>query len=143
PATVLSNCLPVQLAQVDDVFCGISPIIKAGYDDDAMRIANDSRYGLGGGIFTRDADKAHRLARDQFNTGMGRIKAFGAADPNLPDHGLLFGDTVTLADIQMSYLLATLAAGRFLTEVPRVHAYWDDLEQQAATGVVGPTAPDL
>ena len=66
---------------------------------------------------------------------------------NLPDHGLLFGDRATLADIQMSYLLANLAAGGFLAKEPRVQAYWHELQQQpgyrAATGGAGPMAPDL
>jgi len=66
---------------------------------------------------------------------------------NLPDHGLLFRETAFLADIQMSYLLANLAAGGFLTDAPRVETYWNDLQKQsgyiAATQVAGPMAPDL
>jgi len=53
-----------------------------------MRIANDSRYGLGGGICTRDEKKAFRLARDHFDTGMVRINTFGTADPNMPFGGV-------------------------------------------------------
>nr|WP_281015418.1 aldehyde dehydrogenase family protein [Martelella mediterranea] len=37
-------------------------------DEDAMRRANDSRYGLGGGIFSRDTAKARRLAVKEFDT---------------------------------------------------------------------------
>ena len=66
---------------------------------------------------------------------------------NLPEHGLLFGETACLADIQMSYLLANLAAGGFLADAPRVEVYWNDLQSQkgyvAATQVAGPMAPDL
>ncbi|MEO1362633.1 MAG: NAD-dependent succinate-semialdehyde dehydrogenase [Pseudomonadota bacterium] len=88
PATVLANCQPGTPAYDDEIFGPVAAIIKATDDDDAMRIANDSRYGLGGGIFTRDADKAHRLARDHFDTGMVRINSFGAADPNMPFGGV-------------------------------------------------------
>lgn len=65
---------------------------------------------------------------------------------NLPDHGLLCGETASLADIQMSYLLANLAAGGFLADAPRVEVYWNDLQKQngyiAATQVAGPMVPD-
>ncbi|MEL7253283.1 MAG: glutathione S-transferase [Pseudomonadota bacterium] len=65
----------------------------------------------------------------------------------LPDHSLLFGDAATLADIQMSYLLANLAATGFLADAPRIETYWNDLQKQdgyiAATKVAGPMAPDL
>ncbi|MEO0670084.1 MAG: NAD-dependent succinate-semialdehyde dehydrogenase [Pseudomonadota bacterium] len=88
PATVLANCQPGTPAYDDEIFGPVAAIIKASDDEDAMRIANDSRYGLGGGIFTRDADNAHRLARDHFDTGMVRINSFGAADPNMPFGGV-------------------------------------------------------
>lgn len=88
PATVLANCQPGTPAYDDELFGPIASIIKAKDDEDAMRIANDSRYGLGGGIFTRDEDKAVKLARDHFDTGMVRINSFGAADPNMPFGGV-------------------------------------------------------
>jgi succinate-semialdehyde dehydrogenase/glutarate-semialdehyde dehydrogenase len=88
PATVLADCKPGMPAYDDELFGPVASIIRAKDDEDAMRIANDSRYGLGGGIFTRDEDKAIRLARDHFDTGMVRINSFGAADPNMPFGGV-------------------------------------------------------
>ena len=88
PATVLADCKPGMPAYDDELFGPIASIIRAKDDEDAMRIANDSRYGLGGGIFTADEDKARRLARDHFDTGMIRINSFGAADPNMPFGGV-------------------------------------------------------
>lgn len=88
PATVLADCKPGMPAYDDELFGPVASIIRAKDDADAMRIANDSRYGLGGGIFTRDEDKAIRLARDHFDTGMVRINSFGAADPNMPFGGV-------------------------------------------------------
>lgn len=65
----------------------------------------------------------------------------------LPQSGLLFGDTATLADIQFSYLLANLAAMNFLNNAPRVQSYWSDLQSQpgyrAAVEAAGPMAPDI
>ncbi|MFW2350479.1 NAD-dependent succinate-semialdehyde dehydrogenase [Qipengyuania sp.] len=88
PATVLADCQKGTPAYDDELFGPVASIIRAKDDEDAMRIANDSRYGLGGGIFTKDQDKAIRLARDHFDTGMVRINSFGAADPNMPFGGV-------------------------------------------------------
>ena len=87
PATVLANCQPGTPAYDDELFGPVASI-KARDDDDAMRIANDSRYGLGGGIFSKDEDRALTLARDHFDTGMVRINSFGTADPNMPFGGV-------------------------------------------------------
>ena len=88
PPTVLANCKPGTPAYDDELFGPVASIIKAKNDKDAMRIANDSRYGLGGGIFTKDEEKAIALARDHFDTGMVRINSFGTADPNMPFGGV-------------------------------------------------------
>lgn len=88
PATVLADCKPGMPAYDDELFGPVASVIRAKDDEDAMRIANDSRYGLGGGIFTKDEDTAVRLARDHFDTGMVRINSFGAADPNMPFGGV-------------------------------------------------------
>ena len=53
-----------------------------------MRIANDSRYGLGGGIFSRNEDRAIELARLHFDTGMVNINGYNLAQPHLPFGGV-------------------------------------------------------
>ena len=88
PATVLSDLKPGMPAFDDEIFGPVASIIRAKDDDDAMRLANDSRYGLGGGIFSKDEDRALKLAREHFDTGMIRINSFGAADPNMPFGGV-------------------------------------------------------
>ena len=88
PATVLADVTPGMPAYDDEIFGPVAAVIRAKDDADAMRIANDSRYGLGGGIFSRDEERALKLARDHFDTGMVRINSFGAADPNMPFGGV-------------------------------------------------------
>jgi succinate-semialdehyde dehydrogenase/glutarate-semialdehyde dehydrogenase len=63
-------------------------VIKARDDQDAMRIANDSRFGLGGGIISQDEDRAIALARDHFDTGMVFINGYRLASPNMPFGGV-------------------------------------------------------
>ncbi|MEQ6202261.1 NAD-dependent succinate-semialdehyde dehydrogenase [Sulfitobacter sp. HNIBRBA2951] len=88
PATVLGDVTPGMPAYDDEIFGPVAAVIRAKDDEDAMRIANDSRYGLGGGIFCKDEERALKLARDHFDTGMVRINSFGAADPNMPFGGV-------------------------------------------------------
>lgn len=88
PATVLGNVQPGQPAYEDELFGPVASLIKADDADHAMEIANDSRFGLGGGILTTDTDKAIALARDHFDTGMVFINRFGLATPSMPFGGV-------------------------------------------------------
>jgi len=88
PSTVLADLAPGMPAYDDEIFGPVASVIRARDDADAMRLANESRYGLGGGIFSKDEDRALKLARDHFDTGMIRINSFGAADPNMPFGGV-------------------------------------------------------
>jgi len=88
PATVLENVLPGQPAYDDELFGPVAALIKAKDANDAMRIANDSRFGLGGGILTTDTEKAVELASQHFETGMVFINRFGLAVPNMPFGGV-------------------------------------------------------
>ncbi len=88
PATVLVDVKPGQPAYDDELFGPVASIIKAKDDEDAMRIANDSRYGLGGGIFCKDEDRARKLAAEEFDTGMISLNGFNIAIPNMPFGGV-------------------------------------------------------
>lgn len=88
PATVLGDVTPGMPAYDDEIFGPVAAVIRARDDEDAMRIANDSRYGLGGGIFSRNETRAIELARKYFDTGMVRINGFGAAHPHMPFGGV-------------------------------------------------------
>lgn len=88
PATVLDEVKPGQPAYDDELFGPVAALIRAKDADDAMRIANDSRFGLGGGIFTGDNDRAIEMAEKYFDTGMVFINGFGLAQPNMPFGGV-------------------------------------------------------
>lgn len=88
PATVLADVAPGQVAYEDELFGPAAAIIKAKDDEDALRIANDSRYGLGGGIFSRNVKRARELATIYFDTGMVCINTFNVASPALPFGGV-------------------------------------------------------
>ncbi|WP_149275799.1 NAD-dependent succinate-semialdehyde dehydrogenase [Pareuzebyella sediminis] len=88
PATVLDQVAAGQPAYDDELFGPVASLIKAKDNEDAMRIANDSRFGLGGGIFSKDVDKAVEMAEKHFDTGMVFINSFGLADPSMPFGGV-------------------------------------------------------
>lgn len=88
PATILENVKPGQPAYDDELFGPVASLIKAKNDDDAMRIANDSQFGLGGGIFSKNEKNAIELAQKHFDTGIININSFGLAHPNMPFGGI-------------------------------------------------------
>ena len=88
PATVLTDVAPGQPAYNDEIFGPVASVIKAKDDEHAMRLANDSRYGLGGGILSKDEDRAIELASKHFDTGMVFINVYGVADPSMPFGGV-------------------------------------------------------
>ena len=88
PATVLEDVRPGQPAYEEELFGPVAALIRAKDETDAMRIANDSRFGLGGAIFSGDRERAIRLARDHFDTGMVFINGFGLAQPDMPFGGV-------------------------------------------------------
>lgn len=88
PATVLENVAPGMPAYDDELFGPVASLIRVADDAEAIRVANDSRFGLGGGIISRDVQRAVELARDEFDTGMININGYHLANPQLPFGGV-------------------------------------------------------
>ncbi len=88
PATILENVKPDMPAYDDELFGPVASLIIAEDEEDAIRISNDHRYGLGGGIFSKDEDHAKEIARSKLDTGMVCINGYFASQPNLPFGGV-------------------------------------------------------
>ncbi|GAA4228815.1 succinate-semialdehyde dehydrogenase/glutarate-semialdehyde dehydrogenase [Sagittula marina] len=88
PSTVFTDVKPGQPAYDEELFGPVASVIRAKDDEDAMRIANDSRLGLGGGIFSKDEKHAVELAKTYFDTGMVFINHFNLATPEMPFGGV-------------------------------------------------------
>lgn len=88
PVTVLEDVAPGMPAYDDELFGPVASIIRVADDKEAMRVGNDSRFGLGGGIISKDVDKAIKLAIEEFDTGMININGYNLANPQLPFGGV-------------------------------------------------------
>ena len=72
----------------DEVFGPVAPIIKAVDEAHAVALANQTRYGLGAAIFSRDVDHAETLARNNLQAGFVAINSMVVSDPRLPFGGV-------------------------------------------------------
>lgn len=61
--TLLDWVGPGMPAYDEELFGPVAAMIRARHDDDALRIANDSRYGLGGSVWTADSARGENFAR--------------------------------------------------------------------------------
>lgn len=69
------------------MFGPIAPIITAENEEEAMRIANDSKFGLGASIWTQDLEKAERLS-DTVESGIVTVNSMVVSDPRVPFDGI-------------------------------------------------------
>jgi succinate-semialdehyde dehydrogenase/glutarate-semialdehyde dehydrogenase len=88
PATVLSNVLPGQPAHDEEVFGPVAAIIAAEDEADAIRIANDSEFGLGSGVLTSDIDRGRRIAAEELEAGLSFVNENVRSDPRAPFGGV-------------------------------------------------------
>jgi succinate-semialdehyde dehydrogenase / glutarate-semialdehyde dehydrogenase len=87
PPTVLADVRPGMPAYDEELFGPVAAIIKADGEADAVRIANDTVFGLGAAVFTGDVDRGERIAR-QLEAGSTFVNTLVASDPRLPFGGI-------------------------------------------------------
>ena len=71
----------------EEIFGPVLSLVRFGDEAEALGIANDSPYGLGGLVFTRDVARAHRMA-DRLQVGSVGINAFAPMPPSAPFGGV-------------------------------------------------------
>ena len=86
-ASILDRVEPGMRAYHEELFGPVAIVIHARDEEDALRIANDSPYGLGGSVWTQDSERGERLAR-QVESGCTFVNGMVKSDPRLPFGGI-------------------------------------------------------
>ena len=87
PPTVLADVKPGMPAYDEELFGPVAAIIGAKNEEDAVRIANDTIFGLGAAVFTKDTERGERVAR-KLEAGSTFVNSLVASDPRLPFGGI-------------------------------------------------------
>jgi succinate-semialdehyde dehydrogenase/glutarate-semialdehyde dehydrogenase len=88
PATILGDVKKGMPAYEEELFGPVAAIIPVGDDEEAVRVANDSNFGLGAAVFTGDQTRGERIASEELEAGACFVNAFVRSDPRLPFGGV-------------------------------------------------------
>jgi succinate-semialdehyde dehydrogenase/glutarate-semialdehyde dehydrogenase len=88
PATVLSKVAKGMPAYDEETFGPVAAIVAVKNERQAIQVANDSAFGLGAAIFTRDVERGERIAVNDLEAGNCFVNAFVKSDPRLPFGGI-------------------------------------------------------
>lgn len=87
PPTVLTDVGPGMPAYDDELFGPVAAVISVPDEAEAIRVANDTVFGLGAAVYTSDPDQADRVVRG-LEAGNCFINGFVRSDPRLPFGGI-------------------------------------------------------
>ena len=85
--SILDKVTPAVRAYAEELFGPVAIVIRAKDEDDALRIANDSRFGLAGSVWTQDNNRGENFAR-QIESGATFVNGPVKSDPRLPFGGI-------------------------------------------------------
>lgn len=88
PPTLLTDVEEGTPAYSEELFGPVASVIRVADAAEAVRVANDSPYGLGGAVFTQDTARGVSIARDEIDTGACFVNDFVRSDPRLPFGGV-------------------------------------------------------
>jgi succinate-semialdehyde dehydrogenase/glutarate-semialdehyde dehydrogenase len=85
--TILDHVTRGMRAYEEELFGPVAIVLRAQDEADALRLANDNRYGLGGSVWTRDRERGERFAR-RMECGSAFVNSMVKSDPRLPFGGI-------------------------------------------------------
>jgi len=88
PITILEDIPKSSPAYTDELFGPAFLLFKFSDLDEALSIANDTEFGLGGGVFTSDIEKGREIAEVGIESGSVSVNDFTKSDPEMPFGGV-------------------------------------------------------
>ncbi len=88
PPTILSNVSKGMPAFDEELFGPVAALIKVKNEEEAIQVANDSAFGLGAAVFTKDTKRGEKIAKEKINAGSCFVNTFVKSDPRLPFGGI-------------------------------------------------------
>jgi len=85
--TILKKVLPKMEIVQEEVFGPVAPIIVTNDEKEAIKVANDSKFGLGASIWTQDLEKAEKLSA-MMESGIVTVNNMVVSDPRVPFGGV-------------------------------------------------------
>ncbi len=85
--SLLDHVTPQSSAWREELFGPVAAVMRAANEEEALRLANDTRFGLGGSVWSRDTRRAERLSR-QIQAGCCFVNGMVKSDPRLPFGGV-------------------------------------------------------
>lgn len=86
PPTVLSGMTNDMRTAREEIFGPVASVIAFDTEEEAIRLANDTQYGLGGAVWTQNVGTAHRVAR-AVRTGMMWVNCYGTTEAPVTSEG--------------------------------------------------------
>lgn len=87
PATILDRVAPGMPAYEEELFGPVASVIRVADEAEAVRVANDTTFGLGGSVWTADAKRGERVAQ-QLQCGAAFVNSVVKSDVRLPFGGI-------------------------------------------------------
>ncbi len=88
PATILENVGRGMPAYDEELFGPVASVIKVKDEKEAVKVANESVFGLGAAVFSQDLKRAQQIAEVQLQAGCCFVNDFVKSDPRLPFGGV-------------------------------------------------------
>jgi len=87
PPTVLTNVGPGMAAYEEELFGPVASILPVSNEEEAIRVANDTAYGLGASVYTEDSARGEEIAAELIDAGNCFVNGIVKSDPRLPFGG--------------------------------------------------------